>query len=153
MTRYEALQDTAYKEGLTVKEKPLLANDGRIRGKRIAIRNDLPTTTEKACVLAEELGHHYTTAGDIMDQSDLSNLKQELRARIWAYDYLIGLEGIIRAYEAGCHSRAEAAEYLGVTEDFLQEAVEYYESKYGTMIRKGKYVVYFSPSLGVLAMK
>ena len=30
---------------------------------------------EKACVLAEELGHHYTTIGDIIDQKESENRK------------------------------------------------------------------------------
>ena len=36
--------------------------------------------TEKACVLAEELGHHYTTVGDIIDQKESENRKQELNS-------------------------------------------------------------------------
>ena len=35
----------------------------------IAIEKKL-TQTQKTCVLAEELGHHYTTVGNILDQSD-----------------------------------------------------------------------------------
>lgn len=65
---------------------------------RIAI-NVKMSDIEKACVLAEELGHHYTTYGNILDQSDTSNRKQELRARAWAYNKQIGLLGLIRAYE------------------------------------------------------
>lgn len=30
---------------------------------------------EKACVLAEELGHHYTTYGNILNQSDIFQSK------------------------------------------------------------------------------
>ena len=41
---YEALLDEAHQEGLTVKEKPLKYNNGRIKGKRIAIRKDIETT-------------------------------------------------------------------------------------------------------------
>ena len=62
---YEALLDEAQQDGLIVKEKPLIYNNGRIKGKRIAIRKDIETNTEKACVLAEELGHHHTSVGDI----------------------------------------------------------------------------------------
>ena len=42
--------------------------------------------SEKAAVLAEELGHHLTAAGCILDQSVTANRKQELRGRIWAYN-------------------------------------------------------------------
>ena len=65
MNAYEALLDEACDIGLIVKEKPLQYNNGRIKGNRIAIRQDINTTTEKACVLAEELGHHHTSVEQI----------------------------------------------------------------------------------------
>ena len=61
----------------------------------IAIEKKL-TQTQKTCVLAEELGHHYTTVGNILDQSDPGAMKQERKARLWAYNELIGLSGIIQ---------------------------------------------------------
>ena len=57
---------------------------------------------KKACVAAEELGHHLTSTGNILDQSDVGSRKQELRARLHAYNNMIGLIGIITAYEHGC---------------------------------------------------
>ena len=51
----------------------------------IAIEKKL-SSIEKSCVLAEELGHHYTSYGDIMDQDIVQNRKQELRARLRGYD-------------------------------------------------------------------
>lgn len=71
---YEQLLDSADQEGLAVKEQPLSAHDGLIRGKRIAIRKDIPTQVKKACVLAEELGHHYTSTGNILDQTELERV-------------------------------------------------------------------------------
>ena len=128
---YEELLIEADSNNLIAKEKPLLANAGRIKGNRIAIKKDLPTQTEKACVLAEELGHFYTSTGNILDMSDTSNRKQELRARLWAYNKQIGLRGLIDCYKANCKSIHEMAEYLDVTEEFLLEAIECYRSKYG----------------------
>ena len=90
---YEELLTEADGQDLIVREKDIPGYGGRICGNRIAIRKDIETETEKACVLAEELGHHYTTVGDIMDQTDTGNRKQELQARIWAYNRLIGLQG------------------------------------------------------------
>lgn len=151
MTRYEELQDLAYKEGLITKEKPLQGNDGRIKGSRIAIRQELDTT-EKACVLAEELGHYYTSSGDILDQQNVSNRKQERRARMWAYDHQIGLEKIVDCYKAGCHNRYEAAKHLGVTEEFLDDCMTAYRDKYGVCKRIGSYIVMFEPRFGVVKM-
>ena len=75
---YEELLIEADCNNLVTKEKPLRANKGRIKGKRIAIRKNM-TQAEKARVLAEELGHYYTAVGDILDQSSPANRKQELR--------------------------------------------------------------------------
>lgn len=145
---YEALLIEADKNNLITKEKPLKAYDGRIKDNKILIRKDM-NTTQKGCVLAEELGHHYTTVGDILDQSITENRKQERRARIWAYNKLIGLDGLINAYENKCQSMYETAEFLNVTERFLDEALEYYKSKYGVCTAVDNYIIYFEPTLGV----
>ena len=98
---YEQLLTTADQAGLTVKERPLQKHDGLIRGNRIAIRKSIDTQAEKSCVLAEELGHHYTTTGNILEQStDVMNQKQEYRARLYGYNLRVGLIGIIKSYEA-----------------------------------------------------
>ena len=149
---YEMLLLESSSSGLTVKEKPLKYNDGRINGKRIAIRRDILTSAEKACVLAEELGHYHTTVGNILDQSSVGNRKQELRARAWAYDKMIGLNGIVRCYKSCCRNRYEMAELLDVTEDFLQDALDYYSGKYGDHVSIDNYVIFFQPSLAVLEL-
>lgn len=106
-------------------------NDGRIRDKKILIREGMPST-QKACVLAEELGHYYTTVGDILDQSNIDNRKQERKARLWSFNKAIGLSGLVNAYKANCYSLYDIAEYLDVSEDFLQEALECYRQVYRT---------------------
>lgn len=135
---------------LIVKEKPLINNDGLISGNRIAIRKNIATTTEKACVLAEELGHHYTTTGNILDQQNVVNAKQELHARTWAYNECIGLIGIVKAFESGCKSLYEMADYLNVTEDFLKDALESYRRKYGVCTEVDNYIVFFDPQISVM---
>ena len=133
---------------LVTKDKPLRAHDGRIKKNRIAIRKDLPEI-QKKCVLAEELGHYHTSFGDIMDQNLTANRKQEYRARLWAYNKLIGLSGIVSAYSAGCRNLYDMAAHLDVTEEFLQEALSCYRQKYGVCTRHEKYVIYFEPNIGV----
>ena len=83
---YEQLLTAADQEGLAVKEHPLADHDGLLSGNRIAIRKDIETQAEKSCVLAEELGHHYTTSGNILDQKNIMNRKQEYRARLYGYN-------------------------------------------------------------------
>ena len=133
------------------KEKPLRANKGRIKGNRIAIQKGL-TEAEKKCVLAEELGHYYTATGNILDQSSISNRKQELRGRIMAYDRLIGLIGIIQAYQRRCRNLSEMAEHLEVPEEFLNDALSYYRNKYGIFTQVDHYLIIFEPSLMVMEL-
>lgn len=146
--KYNTLLEEANAEGLSIKERPFKTYDGRIKGKNIYLRKDM-NTTEKACVLAEELGHYYTTVGNILDMSVVSNRKQERQARLWAYNKQIGLTGLIRAYEAGCTNRYETAEYLEVTEEFLEECIQCYREKYGEYKIVDNYTIYFIPHLAV----
>ncbi len=116
----------------------------------IAIEKNM-TSIEKACVLAEELGHHYTTVGNILDQSDAGNRKQERRARLWGYRRAFDLIDLISAYKYGCRNRYEISERLGVTEQFLEEAIRTYKEKYGICTKVDRYIIYFEP-LGVLEL-
>ena len=77
------------------------------------------------------------------------NRKQEYRARLWGYNRLIGLMGIINAYIHGCQTLYEMAAYLDVTEEYLREAIFCYKNKYGVYKKIDNYVVYFEPCLKV----
>ena len=102
-------------------------------------------------MLAEELGHHYTTTGNILEQaSDVINQKQEYRARLYDYNLRVGLIGIIKAYEARCRNLHEMAEHLDVSEDYLTEVIDCYRSKYGQYAAVDNYIIYFIPQLAVI---
>lgn len=103
---------------------------------------------EKYCVLAEELGHYFTSYGDITDQSKLTNRKQEKRARSWAYKKAIPLNKFIEAHKNLISSKFELAEFLSVTEDFLEDALDRYIEKYGVCVEYKNYIIRFDP-LGV----
>ena len=146
---YEELLIHADNNNITVREKPIKGNDGRISRNRIAVRKTIPTIREKACVLAEEIGHYYTTTGDILDQSTVENRKQEQKARLWAYNHMVSLIGLIRAFEHGCRNLSETAEFLDVTDQFLAEALERYRQKYGIFTTVDNYIIYFEPNIRV----
>ena len=94
----------------------------------------------------------YSIPGSIIDLDNPENRKQERRARLWAYNKQIGLCGLIRAYEHVCRSRHEIAEYLEVTEDFLQEAIECYRDKYGIGTVIDNYYIMFIPNLQIMKL-
>lgn len=147
---YEELLSVADRDNLIVQERVMCGHDGLIIGRRIAIRKTIETQKQKACVLAEELGHHHTSVGNILDLSEAQNRKQERQARLWAYNKQIGLLGLVRAYERNCSSAHEIAEYLEVTEEFLHEAIECYRDKYGICTNVDNYTIYFIPQLTVM---
>ena len=147
--KYDVLLNDANTEGLSIKERPFRTYDGRIKGNNIYLRKDM-NTVEKTCVLAEELGHHHTSVGNILDMNDVRNRKQERQARLWGYNKLIGLTGIITAFRAGCQNRHEVAELLDVTEEYLQECIDCYRDKYGEYVEVDNYVIYFIPNLAVM---
>lgn len=144
---FEQLMEEAAREGLEVHERHFESNNikGLYVEGAIALNSSMATVAEKTCVLAEELGHHYTTVGNILDQTKLENRKQERRARAWAYDRLVGIIGLINAYKHGVRNRFELAEYLGVSERFIEEALKYYEEKYGTYYEVDNYIICFNP--------
>ena len=155
MTGYEELLTNAEKENVIVIENYDLSNT-RLKGLYcdgvVALDKNIKTEKEKKCVMAEELGHYYTAVGNILDQSSAANRKQELHGRAYAYNKLIGLIGIVNAYKHHCHSLSESAEYLGVTEEFMKEALSYYKGKYGTSVTVDSYIIFFEPHIAVLEL-
>ena len=133
MNNYEKLLEEAYINNVDVVEYNFESE--RIKGLycdgTIALSKKIDTSIEKSCILAEELGHHHTSLGNIIDMQSVQNIKQERQSRVWAYDNRIGLTGLIRAFERCCQSRYEVADFLGVTEEFLSDALNYYKVKYG----------------------
>lgn len=155
MTEYEKLLDNATKDNVSVIENyPFESN--RFKGLYcdgvIALSKSIETDAERACILAEELGHHYTATGDILDQSTVVNRKEEMCGRLVAYNRLVGLRGIVDAYLHHCQSLFETAEYLGVTEEFLNDSIACYKSKYGVCGQIDNYIIMFEPSIAVLEL-
>lgn len=151
MHLYDALLMECDNLGIEVYEKDRMKNKGLYGDNVIWINKLLPSIIEKCCVLAEEIGHHNTTAGDIFDQSSIENRKQELKARSWAYERLIPLSKIIQAHLLHIVNRYELADFLNVTEDFLDDALDWYKSKYGLCVSIDNFTVCFEP-LGVIEM-
>lgn len=150
---YDNMLIKADKKGLEIKEKIFKSDaKGLIKGNKILLNKKIDTQREKACILAEEIAHRELTVGNIIDQRCVSNRKQERRARELAYNELIGLQGIIETYEAGCKNLYTMAKYLDVTEEFLHEALVCYKDKYGLCVKVDNYIIYFDPSLGVLKL-
>ncbi|EAG7825415.1 ImmA/IrrE family metallo-endopeptidase [Listeria monocytogenes] len=109
------------------------------------------TDIEIRCTLAEEVGHHERTAGNIIAQKTINDIKQERLARNWGYESLVPLRKIIDAYYEGFTEYYEVADYLEVTEEFLKYSIKYYKNKYGNVVECNGYVIVFTNSIQIIA--
>lgn len=123
MTKYEELV-AEYENEVDIEEHPI-RNEG-LYSDGIVWLNENLTSVQKYCILSEEVGHHLTTSGDILDQASLDNQKQELKARRWAYEKILPLDLIQSAISNGHIEIWDMAEYLDVDEVFLREALKHY---------------------------
>jgi len=111
----------------------------------IVLHKNIDTESERNSILAEELGHHFTSTGNILDQSSLSAIKQENSARRWAAEQLIKPERLIDAFKAGVRSRWELSQFLDVTEAFIEESLVHMKKLYGERVAINEYIIHFEP--------
>ena len=144
------IEDLIYERNITLikDDIPTDKMKGLYADNIIVYDRSLSTSAERMCVLAEELGHYETSSGDILDYSTVNSRKQERKARLWAAERLIKFDDLIEASRQGIHNRYELAEFLNVTEEFLQESIQMWKEKYGNYISYGKYFITLEP-LGV----
>lgn len=144
MCIYDKLLCEANEKGLEIVEKNFKSDaKGLCKGNKIGIRKDL-SSNEKACVLAEEIGHYETTVGDIINQDNHANRKKEKMARKWAVDKMLTIDDLFLASENSCCTLYSVAEFLEVTEEFLSEAIEIFRQRYGIRYVRGDKTLIFN---------
>ncbi len=90
-------------------------------------------SSEEKTILAEELGHYYCNALYNSNYSDIEIHKREFRATKWAFKTLVPYYKLQKLHEEGCKYNYEFAEKLGVTEELIEKAYNYYsEGNYGS---------------------
>lgn len=142
---YEHLLKEADKKNVKVEEKNLPETIKGLQGNNLIWINKKLSTKMKAGILAEELGHFETTYGNIINQNDNRNRKQELQARTWGYKKALPLSQLVEAYECGVDDLYELAEFLDLDESFIVEAINRFKAVYGQKVEYGRYTIYFDP--------
>lgn len=110
----------------------------------ITLNKNLKTTAEKTCTMAEELGHYFSTPFDLFGPNDLLD-KYEKKARWKAAKILISIDKLIKAKYDGVQNKYELAEYLNVTEEFLEQSLDLFKEYYGSCFRYNEYLINFDP--------
>lgn len=148
---YENLLIEAEEKGIKVKEKHMYVNlRGIYKNNKILINLKATTDVEKKCILSEEIGHHETSSGNLLDTNEIINRKQEIRARRWGYERTVKITDLIEAYEYGLVSSFEIAEYLNVTEKHLASSINNYKKRYGHFAEFENHFIHFEPYLKIV---
>lgn len=80
-------------------------------------------------LLSEELGHHFTSNGNLIKipknyYEKLSNSKKEIKARRWAADYVISNNDFINALNNCISNIYNMSEYFDVTEELIKYKIK-----------------------------
>lgn len=92
----------------------------------IGINKNIVSDTRKyISILAEELGHHFTSIGDLSAEcitytQKINKSRQEKRARIWAANYLISDKEINGAILQNIGNIYDLAIHFNVTEEIIK---------------------------------
>lgn len=109
----------------------------------IGIKKSITSDEKKyISVLAEELGHHFTTIGDLTAEcftySDkIVKNKKELLAKRWATNFLISDSEFVNALYSCTPTIYDLSEYFNVTEEIIKYKmlfISYDEFKYINII-------------------
>lgn len=150
MNKYEELIQEAFDNDIKVMEAFDFGNDpakGLIAKKRIALSKELDTEAERTCILAEEIAHSKVNFGNITNINIQINKNRELRARRYAIENLTPFLDIVRTViNLGENATIyNVASELGITEQFLKDSLNLYESTYSGSMIIDNYLVILSP--------
>ncbi|MFC6292466.1 ImmA/IrrE family metallo-endopeptidase [Macrococcus epidermidis] len=108
----------------------------------ILIKKKLPYK-KSVEVLSEEIGHYFTSAGDITDYK--KNAKQEAQARRKGYELIVNFDSLIEAWKFGIHNLYGMAEYFEVSQDFIMKSIDHLKQKYGLVVMHNNYRILLDP--------
>ena len=90
----------------------------------IGINKNVSTEKEYYSILAEELGHHFKTIGNLIkkETSYIGNIlkqKEELKAKLWASNFFISDEEFVQAILDCSNNIYTLSEKFNVTEEII----------------------------------
>lgn len=79
-------------------------------------------------ILSEELGHYFTTHGDLVEESESNNdslikIKKENLAREWASNFLINNDEFVQALLDCINTKYDMCEYFNVNYEILDTKI------------------------------
>ena len=135
------LYNIAENQGITVDfislcENPALSLELNGKGFIAIDKNLTGTPAAEKVALAHELGHLATGALYSAGADCLTVGKMERAAQKWAVNALVPYRELLKALEAGEEDLTFLAARFGVTEDFMQRAIQYYSESRPVLAEK-----------------
>ncbi|OEK70864.1 hypothetical protein AST02_05230 [Staphylococcus equorum] len=101
-------------------------------------------------VLAEELGHHETSYGNITGvysrKDNINAARQELKARRYGFKLAVPLEKLIKCYKQGVWGDLyEMCLLIQIDRSYFFEAIEDYKKQFGNYVKYDGYFIQFEP--------
>ncbi|OZS79484.1 hypothetical protein CF394_00840 [Tetzosporium hominis] len=146
--RIEALM-LEYPE-LTIREKKQMPKGlrGLNKGFQIFLNRD-DSLYKKHFLLAEEIGHYETTAGDITMLDSISKIKAEMVARRWGYEKIISLDDLVSCFEKNHLTAEDVCHDFEIESDDLKVILDHYFDKYGPSVEHRGYIINFDPFIAI----
>lgn len=90
----------------------------------IGIKKNLNSTSEYYSIIAEELGHHFKTIGNLLVKEDsyikeVFKTKEEIKARLWAANFFITDEEFEQALHNCISTIPDMCDYFNVTREII----------------------------------
>lgn len=110
-------------------------------------------SAEYRCVLAHEVGHHFTAPRTSLLKAhtcygnEVEMSKDEYRASVWATDYLLPDIDLIKAVNGGYNSVNQLAEHLFVVDWFLYKKIFILKKRFRKEGMKNKVREFLKPEL------
>ena len=129
---------------LTYTYEPLMPNhqDGLIIDDIVYLRPG-QSYEQLTQTVSEEIGHYLTSVGDISDTDKLENRKQEQKARDVGATLIVSPQDLLDCYKAGMVTYWECADFLEVSMEVLERAVNVYSRSCNGKLKYKHYTFYF----------
>lgn len=99
---------------------------------------------ELTSTVAEEIGHHLTSVGDIIDQDTNEKRKQEQKARDIGATMVVTPQDLIDCYHERFTYVWECADFLGITKQALECALSAYSKQFPEGLVYGDYKLFLN---------
>ena len=105
----------------------------------IGINKDVHDPIERRCIIACEMGRHLMRKNNSIV---LTEEQEHIAAFYWAVNYLMPLSAFIEANKHGV-SASDFADYLQVTQQFVNTGIEFYKNCMGKRVFYHNHVIDF----------